>query len=109
MRIAGANAVVRSKNDFSSPNLASVRPASAPSGPHPKPTSHLYLTDYLCVQVFYVGLRWRSPGVLLSACGASGGEEEKKAEGASSLTVTLVTAQPQGLARSVLVSGPVSA
>lgn len=57
-------------------------------------------------------LRWSSlaiAGVLLSACGASGGEEEKKAEGASSLTVTLVTAQPQALARSVLVSGPVSA
>ena len=57
-------------------------------------------------------LAWSSlaiAGVLLSACSASGGEEEKKAEGASSLTVTLVTAQPQALARSVLVSGPVSA
>ncbi|MET0718755.1 MAG: biotin/lipoyl-binding protein, partial [Pseudoxanthomonas sp.] len=47
--------------------------------------------------------------LLLSACGAGSGEEEKKAEGASSLTVTLVTAQTQALARSVLVSGPVSA
>ncbi|WP_246193175.1 efflux RND transporter periplasmic adaptor subunit [Pseudoxanthomonas yeongjuensis] len=47
--------------------------------------------------------------VSLSACGAGSDEEEKKAEGASSLTVALVTAQSQPMARSVLVSGPVSA
>jgi RND family efflux transporter MFP subunit len=44
---------------------------------------------------------------LLTACGAA--EEEKPAENASALAVALTAAQTMPLARSVLVSGPVSA
>lgn len=43
---------------------------------------------------------------LLSACGAG---EDKSAQTSSALTVTLVAVQPHALARSVTVSGPVSA
>lgn len=44
---------------------------------------------------------------LLAACG--GDKEESKASDASALAVSLAQARPQPLARSVLVSGPVSA
>ncbi|WDS38013.1 efflux RND transporter periplasmic adaptor subunit [Pseudoxanthomonas sp.] len=44
---------------------------------------------------------------LLAACGSS--EEDKPAAASSALTVTLVPVKPQSLARSVTVSGPVSA
>ncbi|UHQ21435.1 efflux RND transporter periplasmic adaptor subunit [Lysobacter sp. 5GHs7-4] len=45
---------------------------------------------------------------LLAACGGTK-EEEGKANDASAMAVSLVAARPQPLARSVLVSGPVSA
>ncbi|HEY9253125.1 MAG TPA: efflux RND transporter periplasmic adaptor subunit [Stenotrophomonas sp.] len=56
-------------------------------------------------------LRWSSPlliGLLLSACGASDKKAEEDPQ-ASAMPVSLAAAQTQPMARTVLVSGPVSA
>ncbi|HYG05770.1 MAG TPA: efflux RND transporter periplasmic adaptor subunit [Stenotrophomonas sp.] len=57
-------------------------------------------------------LRWSSLlllTLLLSACGASEKKSDEDAAQASALAVSLTTAQMQPMARTVLVSGPVSA
>jgi len=57
-------------------------------------------------------LRWFSLlliASLLAACGSSDKKDEDAASQASAMAVTLATAQTQSMARTVLVSGPVSA
>lgn len=55
-------------------------------------------------------LRWSLFfAIPLSLCACGSGDETPQAQGASALVVTLASAQPQSLARSVTVSGPVSA